>query len=58
MLTACSTSESELMRAFFGIGQQGSRVKDSAIIKTSIDTTSCVSSSHIGTEGYVHCYIS
>jgi len=44
-LVTLSTPESDLMRKFFGINH---RVRDSAIIKTSIDGSSVVSSSHIG----------
>eukprot|EP00607_Mallomonas_marina_P007923 CAMPEP_0182424908 /NCGR_PEP_ID=MMETSP1167-20130531/11177_1 /TAXON_ID=2988 /ORGANISM="Mallomonas Sp, Strain CCMP3275" /LENGTH=576 /DNA_ID=CAMNT_0024605079 /DNA_START=80 /DNA_END=1807 /DNA_ORIENTATION=- len=41
-----STPESDLMRMFFGISSH--RVRDSAVIKTTIDGASCVSSCHIG----------
>eukprot|EP01041_Mallomonas_annulata_P006356 gene6356-12854_t len=47
-----STIESDLMRMFFGISSH--RVRDSSIIKTTIDGSSCVSSSHIGNSSKEH----
>lgn len=38
------------MRQFFGLSDT-SRIRDSSIIKTSIDNTSCISSSHLGNQG-------
>jgi hypothetical protein len=37
------------MRLFFGLS--GSRVRDSAVVKTDIDPASCLSSCHIGKTG-------
>ena len=37
------------MRKFFGFSE-GSRIRDSYIIKTTIDTQSCISSCHLGTQ--------
>lgn len=38
------------MRRFFGL-PDASRIRDSSIIKTTIDSSSCISSSHLGTQG-------
>ena len=38
------------MRTFFGLPDE-SRVRDSSIIKTAVDSSSCVSSCHLGTQG-------
>jgi hypothetical protein len=38
------------MRKFFGLPDT-SRIRDSSIIKTTIDSSSCISSSHLGTQG-------
>lgn len=46
LLVTENNLESDLMRLFFGM--TNNRVRDSAIIKTSIDMSSCVSSCHIG----------
>mmetsp|Transcript_12720 Transcript_12720/g.13148 ORF Transcript_12720/g.13148 Transcript_12720/m.13148 type:complete len:650 (-) Transcript_12720:75-2024(-) len=50
LLMADTTTESALMRKFFGLSDT-SRIRDSSIIKTSIDNTSCISSSHLGNQG-------
>lgn len=39
-----------MMRRFFGLPDT-SRIRDSSIIKTTIDSSSCISSSHLGTQG-------
>jgi hypothetical protein len=40
------------MRLFFGLGS--TRVRDSAVVKTDVDNSSCLSSCHIGRQGYAH----
>jgi hypothetical protein len=53
LLLAERSTEAELMRLFFGLSS--SRVRDSAVVKTDVDNTSCLSSCHIGKVGRKHC---
>jgi hypothetical protein len=41
--------EADLMRLFFGLSE--TRVRDSSVMKTDVDNTSCLSSCHIGRAG-------
>ena len=47
------STEAELMRLFFEL--KSSRVRDSAVVKTDVDNTSCLSSCHIGKTGKKSC---
>src|SRR3546814_5018250 len=53
MLITKNTVEADMMRQFFGIG--AARVKDSAIMHTTIDNVSCVSASWIGRKDGSNC---
>ncbi|CAM9342494.1 unnamed protein product, partial [Ectocarpus fasciculatus] len=53
LLLAERSTEAELMRLFFGL--KSSRVRDSAVMKTDVDNTSCLSSCHIGKAGKKGC---
>lgn len=48
-VTTSRSTEAELMRLFFGL--KSSRVRDSSVMKTDVDNTSCLSSCHIGKPG-------
>lgn len=49
LLLAERGDEADLMRLFFGLSE--TRVRDSSVMKTDVDNTSCLSSCHIGRPG-------